>query len=301
MKNKRKSNRIFLMVLVVTFLVMSSAWLGWKYLHPLDKEAFPLITSNDTTHEVSVVYINAGRADSMLVKIDEHSYLVDTGLKSSVDQIEAVLAKYNVDKLDGIFLTHTHKDHIGGLKKIADKFDIGTLYSAEISMNDKDGNNVIEQKADKAGVSLNKLTLGDKVLLADDVYFEVLGPIEYNDNDDNDNSLVLRMFVNGRTFLFAGDMQFAEEQTLLDYGIDVSADIYKVGNHGNPDATSEKFAQAVSPKIAVFTTDRSKDVDSANETVKSYFRNADIYVTEDYDLGILVKVDENGEIEVLEA
>lgn len=299
MKNKRKSNRILVIVLVVILLVMSIVWLRWK--HVSDKEVFPLITSNDTTHEVSVVYINAGRADSMLVKIDEHSYLVDTGLKSSVDQIEAVLTKYNVDKLDGIFLTHAHKDHIGGLKKISDKYDISTLYSAEISMNDKDGNNVIEQKAEKTGISLNKLTLGDKVLLADDVYFEVLGPIEYNDNDDNDNSLVLRLFVNGKTFLFAGDMQFAEEQTLLDYGIDVSADIFKVGNHGNPDATSKKFAQAVSPKIAVITTDRSKDEDSANETVKSHFRNAHIYLTEDYDLGILVKVDENGEIQVLAA
>lgn len=298
MKNKIHANRIIVMVLIIALLIMSMSWIGWKYFHSSDKEAFPLLTSSDTTHEVSVVYINAGHADSMLVKIDGHSYLIDTGLKSSVSHIEAVIDKYSVEKIEGIFLTHTHKDHIGGLKKIVDKYNIGILYAAEISMNDNDESNAIEKKAEKIGVSLSHLTLGDKVLLADDVYFEVLGPIVYNDSDDNDNSLVLRLFVNGRAFLFTGDMQFAEEQTLLNYGIDVSADILKVGNHGNPDATSERFAKAVSPEIAVFTTDRTEDKDSANETVQSYFENAEIFVTEDYDLGILVEVDENGEIHV---
>ena len=95
----------------------------------------------------------------------------------------------------------------------------------------------------------------------------MLAPLEKNSEDDNDNSLVMMLHANGKRVLLTGDMQFAEEKTLLASGADISADILKVGNHGNPDATGESFAKAVSPKISVISTDTSVDEDSANERV----------------------------------
>ena len=123
---------------------------------------------------------------------------------------------------------------------------------------------------------------------------EVIAPLEYNKKDDNDNSLVLRLLVNGKVFLFTGDMQFAEEQTLLNAGTDVSADVLKVGNHGNPDSTSEQFAKAVNPEIAIITTDTSVDTDSANERVKKLFSK--VLLTQDYKFGIKITIDKDGNL-----
>ena len=49
-------------------------------------------------------------------------------------------------------------------------------------------------------------------------------------------------------------MEFPEEVSLLEAGMIPHADVLKVGNHGNGDATSEELIKAVSPSLAVIST-----------------------------------------------
>lgn len=294
------NKRGLLMPFILVSVLIIALAVFWFSESKKDKtEKIELIESSNKLHDISVVFINAGRADSVLVLVDGKNYLIDTGLSKSVPAIKNVLMKYNVDKLDAVFITHGHKDHLGGLKKISKSYDIGRLYTAGISMYGENGKTPVEKSADKLNLKLDKLSAGDRVKIADELYFEVIGPLVCNNDDENDNSLVLRLYVNGKVFLFAGDMQFAEEGVLLKNKIDVSADILKVGNHGNPDATSDEFAKAVSPEIAVITTDTSEDGNSANERVKRLFDK--VYLTQDYKYGVKVTVKENGEIVVEDA
>ncbi|MBM6836918.1 hypothetical protein H9X77_01450, partial [Clostridium saudiense] len=174
------------------------------------------------------------------------------------------------------------------------------MYRAEISENKKNGENKIDNLSDKLSIPLTKLNAGDEVEITDRISFDVIGPLVLNQDDDNDNSLVMKLVVNGITFLFAGDMQFAEEKTLMDAGVDLSSDILKVGNHGNKDATSDEFAIAVSPKYSVITTDTTVDTNSANKRVKNALSNSEIYITEDYEGGITFTVLQDGNIEISE-
>jgi len=256
----------------------------------------PIIPTSD--HDVSVLFINVGRADATLLTIDGHRFMIDTGEKTSVPALFRALAQSGVEILDAVFLTHTHSDHIGGMEALSKRCTIGKLYSAEISENTKKGENKIENLASELSLNHVKLKAGDVVPLVEDVSFEVLGPLTYNADDDNDNSLVLRLHVNGKTVLFTGDMQFAEESTLLEKYNNLTADVLKVGNHGNPDATSDEFAKAVSPELAVIPTNTAEDVDSANPRVKEALGNATIYVTQDYRCGALLIVQKDGSISV---
>lgn len=254
---------------------------------------------SSSEHDVKFVFINAGKADSALVMIDDKSYLIDTGLKSSVSNIRAVFDKYNIKKLDGVFLTHTHNDHIGGLKKVSKSVEIEKVYSANISFIETDGTNKIDESVSELGLNHEKLDAKDVVNVDDDVNFVVLGPIEYNEEDDNDNSLVLRLNVNGVTTLFTGDMQFDEERTLINAGINLDADILKVGNHGNKDATSEEFIKEVTPKEAIISTDTSVDTNSANKKVKKRLGDANIYITQDFELGVEVEIKKDSTINIV--
>jgi hypothetical protein len=69
-------------------------------------------------------------------------------------------------------------------------------------------------------------------------------------NDMNQNSVVLRMTYAKTTFLFMGDAGKVVEPMLA--GMDISADILKVGHHGSSTASGLSFLSQVSPKVAIY-------------------------------------------------
>ncbi len=233
--------------------------------------------------EIAVTVINVGYGDAILVQLGEQNYLIDTGKKTAGLALLKALALRGVDTLDAVFLTHTHSDHIGGVAA-GQRYDIGMVYAASITQ-DKEK---IDKLAEKQGLSLTRLSAGDTVETDSGAVFEVLGPLEFNADDDNDNSLVLRLRAGGLTWLFTGDMQFDEELSLINAGVDLKADVLKVGNHGNPDATSEAFGKAASPGTAVISTSTLEDEDSANPRVQAALIGADVYVTQDFEAGVLL-------------
>ena len=297
MHNNTKKRKTMVFIAIALLMVLLTVTLAGCHQRA-DETTDSIDGHAEETHDFSVMFINVGRADATLIQVDGLSYLIDTGEKSSVPALYAALEMMDVQKLKAVFLTHTHGDHIGGMEALADRYEIGTLYSAMISEDKKDGTNKIKELATALSTPHIQLAAGDKVELTPEIGFDVLGPLEYNNDDDNDNSLVLKLSINGKTFLFTGDMQFAEETTLLKADVDLSADVLKVGNHGNPDATSQEFAAAVSPEIAVIPTDTSVDEDSANERVVSALKGAEVFVTQDYPYGILLTVDAGGKIDV---
>ena len=79
---------------------------------------FPGQTPARAESEVKALFINVGKADAALLFLGDQRILVDTGHKDSYDALESALASYGVDHLDGVFITHTDKDHVGGLNKL---------------------------------------------------------------------------------------------------------------------------------------------------------------------------------------
>lgn len=254
--------------------------------------------SGEAAGEVQLFFVNVGKADAMIIAAGASHYLVDTGTKESVPALLGALNYLGADGLEGVFLTHSHSDHVGGLELVAQALPIGQLYHADITELTDKGVNKFERFSEELSIPHTELSAGQTLTLDGGIELEVLGPLVPNTDDDNDQSLVLMLRVSGRKILLTGDMQFAEEQTLLSSGADLSADILKVGNHGNPDATSEDFAAAVSPALAVISTDTDEDADSANARVRRAFSGAEIYVTEDCGMGVLVTVSPDGSVEV---
>lgn len=239
----------------------------------------------------ALLYVNVGKADAAILRVGDTTVLIDTGSAESAPQLIAGLNALGVSSIDGVFITHSHGDHLGGLDALAANYSISVVYSPFFSEPDKNGVSKIVKRAEKLGLPHRELQAGESIPVADGVSFDVLGPLSLNKEDDNDNSLVLRFSYYNQTFLFAGDMQFAEEQELIDSGADLRADVLKVANHGNPDATGESFASLVSPSYAVISTDTQADTDSANARVTTALASSMIFLTQDFPLGLLVTFD----------
>lgn len=254
----------------------------------------PESTALPETDEFAILFVNVGRADAAILRFGEACVLIDTGSEDSVPQLIAGLNLLNISRIDAVFLTHSHADHTGGLNALAANYDIPMVYSPLFSEQNKDGVGKIVKLCEKLGLNQTELITGQTVPITDSVSFAVLGPLEYNEDDDNDNSLILRFTYKETSFLFVGDAQFSEEQMLLEFGADLNSNVLKVGNHGNPDATGEDFARAVSPAFAVISTNTEADQDSANERVLAALAPASVSITQDFPLGVLLTLDESG-------
>ena len=244
-------------------------------------------------HDVRLLFMNVGKADAAIVLIDRHAWLVDTGTEASVPVLFAGLENLGISSLDGVLITHTDNDHVGGLSALLDEVAVSAVYTSSISANwDK----VEDLRGEIPRVALDS---GATVPVTEGVWFEVLGPIRYNPRDDN-NSLVLRLRVNGAAVLFAGDMMFEEENTLLSAGMDLKCDLLKVGHHGKKDATSKPFARACAPDVAIISADREQESDSAHESVIKTLQEtgSGVYVTENYSIGIDVRISAEGKPEI---
>ena len=244
--------------------------------------------------EVSALFINVGKADAALYLLGDQRFLIDTGTKDSYDQLERVLEAYGVQRLDGVLITHTDKDHVGGLKKLlksgiaVDALYAGTLHS-EKSLED----HPVYEAAEKYDVPLTWLSAEDVIDLGNGCTFQVLGPLSQDDEDENNNSLVLRLLTPQGDMLLTGDMELEEENELIEAGLISQAAVLKVAHHGRDDTTSRQFALLVRPQWAVISTSTAEKPDTPSARVLSYLRDAraSVAVTQEAQVGILITLE----------
>ncbi len=247
--------------------------------------------------ELSLFAINVGKADALLLRSGETAYLIDTGTKQNADKLLSVLHSEGITRLTGVILTHTHADHAGGLKSLV-KSDIviENIYTpAYYTLKKEDGKHPVEKALKKTDRQAVYLSAGEELPL-EGGKLTVLGPIELSETE-NCNSLVLLAEGGGGSILLTGDMEFPEEDSLLKAGVIPAADVLKIGNHGEGDATSSQLIVTVRPKLAVISTSSEEEPDTPDPRVLKLLSSQGIetVVTQDSKNGILVTL-KNGEI-----
>ena len=139
---------------------------------------------------------------------------------------------------------------------------------------------VLEKKKIKYYSCIKELNIDNSKL-----YF--LQTKEYD--NENDNSNVIYIELDGYKFMFMGDSRIEKEKDILDkYNIS-DIDVLKVGHHGSKTSSSEKFINSVNPKYSIISVGKNNKFGHPNKEVLDNLSNSKIYRT-DIDGSIMFKI-----------
>ncbi|MEN6609241.1 MAG: MBL fold metallo-hydrolase [Methanoregulaceae archaeon] len=200
---------------------------------------------------LSVTFLDVGQGDSILIQSPSgKTMLIDAGPGEAGPVVSAYLKRQGISVLDIMVATHPHEDHVGGmpflLKTIPVKEFIDSGYPHTAPDYERTLNLI-----DEKNIPYRTVRYGDSIRFDPDVTVSVLNPGEKIFEEVNDNSVVLKLTYGRESFLFMGDAGIPVEIALLEKGVDLDANILKVGHHGSSDATSKKFLSAVVPLFSV--------------------------------------------------
>ena len=244
----------------------------------------PVCKAEEERHCVEMLCLNVGKADCILLHIDEAYYLIDAGYKRTSDRMLEMLAHEGVERLNGVFLTHNHKDHYGGLPALtATSIPIDAFYAPVYCIDGTGPKHPAVVAAARRGQTARFLASGDTIEVSETSKIEIIGPTKLDKSNENNNSLVMRVETPEGSILLTGDMKFDEEYCLITAGLLKPADVLKVAFHGDNTATSSPFLSAVKPRVGIISTSSKEEKDTpAKDTLyRLASTGCKIYVTQD--------------------
>lgn len=173
-----------------------------------------------------VVMIDVGQGDSFLIKqpLGKGAILIDTGGSRFRDIASDTLVPYlrseGIFSIDYVFISHDDFDHSGALESLQEQMPIKEVIRTYPG----------------------DMTIGDVKM--------TMYPLALETRDENANSLIFKVEVNGISYLFTGDIGIEEEKILYDTYGSIPVDVLKIPHHGSKNSTSYTLLHATSPKVA---------------------------------------------------
>ena len=199
---------------------------------------------------LNVHFLDVGQGDSIFIELpDEKTMLIDTGENYHGEGIKNYIGDCGYSKIDYLVATHPHADHIGSMAYIVRNMDIGSVYMPKAAANTKTYENLLESISDK-GLKITSAKAGLTIAKDSDYTINVVAPVTIDEDNLNNSSAVIKLTYKDNTFLFTGD---AEKKELETINSDISADVLKVGHHGSTTSTTEEFLDEVKPSYAVIS------------------------------------------------
>ena len=201
-----------------------------------------------------VYFLDVGQGDAIFIQAPNgNQILVDGGPNGDVlGELGKIMLPSDRD-IDAVIVSHPHADHIAGLIEVLKRYDVHTIVQAHETYRSPEftawQSAVTQEKAQEVeALAGTQLDLGNGAVMT------VLYPFrswqgEETTQPHQANVVVLLQYGTAR-FLLTGDLEAKAEQELIARGVDVDADVLKVGHHGSKTSTTESFLNAVTPQVA---------------------------------------------------
>jgi len=242
-----------------------------QYLSPWDFDASALAKKDGRIHyyfmcslgmliDESSSYPPKWGDACLVVFPNGETMLVDSGHDTYATVLVENLRRLGVRKLDYVFFSHEHIDHVGGALAEGGVFDsipVGKVFWSGITY---PGGHNLREGCEKRGITLKGLRKGAALRIGD-VRLELLWPEVYVTQESaktvraqNNISAVFRLEYGEHSALFPGDLYIAgEEQLLKSAGDKLDVDLVKICHHGQDTSSNMEFVRQISPKLAIAT------------------------------------------------
>lgn len=240
--------------------------------------------------ELTLIMIDVGQADSFLLVQDGKTALIDCGTRSTGEDVVEYLKSQGITRLDYVFGTHPHDDHMGGMYDVITNFEIGKIIIPETKLGEITSNWYMKLMQEfKNGLHDVEYAKLGKVYNLGGATMKIIGPISEPDGNLNNYSIVLKVSFGDMDVIMTGDAETVVEKEILESGENIDAEILKVGHHGSDTSSSEDFLDAFTPEYALISAKIGNMYKHPVESTMEKLENRDIEV---------YRTDENGTVVV---
>lgn len=252
--------------------------------------------TNSVTGELNIHFIDVGQADSILIQQGNENMLIDAGNNDDENTLKNYLVSLGVKELKYAIATHPHEDHIGSMNYIINSLKVGQIYAPKVTASTKTYENLVNAVKNKA-MQFKTPTVGETFYVGQAKCI-ILAPNSSTYDGLNNYSIVVKVEFGNNSFLFAGDAEEASEKEMLSKGLNLKADLLKVGHHGSKYSSSNAFLNAVNPKYAVISVGKNNDYGHPNSETLARLnsRKVDVYRTDIH--GTVIAVSDGDTIKI---
>lgn len=254
--------------------------------------------------DLSITFFDVGQADSTLIQFPNgKTALVDGGNREDADFLVKSISELGIEKLDYLIATHPHEDHIGGLPKIIERFEIGEVYMPDATATTRIFETLLNTISEK-GLEINAVQGKVDILSEDGLKFYTLAPNSESYESLNDYSVVSKVVYGDFSAIITGDSQKTSEREMIESGEDLSATLLKVSHHGSTTSNTDDFLEAVNPEYGIISVGADNSYGHPHKEILERLEEHQIEVMRTDELGTIkvvsdgsgVKFYSNGEI-----
>lgn len=204
---------------------------------------------------LKLTYLYVGQGDCMVMEMPHYGvFIVDGGNFGKGETVENYIKYLGYDQIQGIMVSHSDSDHIGGLTELLDtRLKIHQVFLSETD--ESDNLNQFIKKCQEKEIPICYLEATDEVDYGC-LNIKCLAPnqsITYEDG--NDNSLVCRLSYGDFSALLTGDRSITQDPNI--YSEIEPVTLLKVSHHGSRTGTSKAMLLNLKPRYAMISCGRA--------------------------------------------
>ena len=200
-----------------------------------------------------VSFLNIGQGDATLLKLlNRQIILVDGGPDNLILRRLGEELPFYIKRIDFIFISHWHDDHIIGLIEVMRRFQVtALLYASDLELSDL--GEILLAEARTQNIKIIPIDQSGIIKLNSNCEFYFLNPLRLNIKNNSNNSLIIKFVCSDKTFLLSGDNEKGVEEALIKSHLDFKADIFKASHHGSKTSNQKHFLEKVAPEFLIIS------------------------------------------------
>jgi len=245
---------------------------------------------------VTINFLDVGQGDATLIELGgDQQLLIDGGPDESVlYELGRIMPLYD-RTIEYVMLSHPHSDHLVGLEKVLEQYNVGQVITADIETNESN-NQYWQSELSRLTITQKLARTGQEMNLSNGVSLKIFWPKavpagNVADNQLNNLSIICELVVGDEGVVFLGDaMANVQDEICSLLPDDIENVTIKAAHHGGDGTVSDCLINRTQPEEVVISVGANNSYGHPVQSTLDYFDNKNISVIRTDTVGTYSKV-----------